>query len=84
MRSGRDFDKDVALCAEDQVSRLIEEATSIENLSALFIGCVADEVSTFGSADMDQILCILVVGECSCNNCIVSGQIAGSLSLIHI
>ena len=36
--TGRDFDKGDELSVDEQVKRLIEEATSVENLCELFIG----------------------------------------------
>lgn len=36
--SGRDFDPNVVLSVEDQVDRLIQEATSLENLCQCFSG----------------------------------------------
>ncbi|KAG9091267.1 phosphatidylinositol kinase- protein kinase tor1 [Ceratobasidium sp. UAMH 11750] len=39
--SGRDFDPEVVLSVEDQVMRLIEQATSYENLCVAFFGWCA-------------------------------------------
>lgn len=39
--TGRDFEPDVALSVEVQVDRLIEQATTIENLAQCFVGWCA-------------------------------------------
>lgn len=38
--TGRDFKPTVVLSVNDQVDRLIAQATSVENLAMSFIGCV--------------------------------------------